>query len=462
MPSQIPPSGAPESSTVPEFREARLPRESRISELELIISGAVLFALVRAPRLVDGWFELTILQMDDAATTGLILLYSIVKIALYVLIGSFVIHLAGRAFWVGLVGLHAAFPGGVRWEELRYGPITREAYREKQPGLEAQIARIDRFCSTIFPLAFAIVLSLTLGVFAFLAVTALVAVVAPGLGGEGYVLRVLLVIVVVLTLPGLVAHYVDRYAGERIRERSPRLAAILRRMIKVYYVVAGYWTVAPVMNVLMSNEGKRRVWTVYNLLIPFMFGVWFLMDILGPRGFLALDGYRYLPEVGREHGFESQHYANLRRPGGPPSTAPVIQSDMVVEPYVRLFIPYIPGRHNLGVAESCPGLEPLRETGLRVGLPGSTAVAEREAALACLARLQRVFVNGEHRQDLRFRFFQDPVTRLRGIVTFIPVVGLPAGENLITVDAAPRTQRDRERDRPLRPPYQIPFWLAGE
>lgn len=36
----------------------------------------------------------------------------------------------------------------------------------------------------------------------------------------------------------------------------------------------------------------------------------------------------------------------------------------IVDPYVRLFIPYYPRRDNPALARRCPGVKPLREAGL--------------------------------------------------------------------------------------------------
>jgi len=46
-------------------------------------------------------------------------------------------------------------------------------------------------------------------------------------------------------------------------------------------------------------------------------------------------------------------------------TLPSIQSDVIRDPYVKLFIPYYPRRHNPVVEKRCPGVRPLKEPGLR-------------------------------------------------------------------------------------------------
>ena len=94
-------------------------------ELELLISGAVVFSLLQVPGVVDGLFAHVQVHLAERAHFGAFMLYTYVKLILYTLISCFILHLGTRAYWVGLIGLETVFPHGVRWEDTSYGPVVR-------------------------------------------------------------------------------------------------------------------------------------------------------------------------------------------------------------------------------------------------------------------------------------------------------------------------------------------------
>src|SRR5690349_17536070 len=126
--SSRPPDAGPADQ---ELAAVGVPDTSPTWELELLISGAVLFALFQIPSLLNGLFA----HLEPHATTAimavLLLVQIYVKAIVYALIAAFVVHLIARAYWVGLVGLHSVFPNGVRWEEFKSGPVTLEVYKKR-------------------------------------------------------------------------------------------------------------------------------------------------------------------------------------------------------------------------------------------------------------------------------------------------------------------------------------------
>ena len=113
----------------PELAAAGIPDTSPTWELELLICGAVLFALFQIPPVLNSFFA----HIEPHATTtmlsAILLVQIYVKAIVYALTASFVVHLVARAYWVGLVGLHSVFPNGVKWENFKAGPVTLEVYR---------------------------------------------------------------------------------------------------------------------------------------------------------------------------------------------------------------------------------------------------------------------------------------------------------------------------------------------
>lgn len=88
----------------PEDRElaaAGIPDTSPTWELELLISGAVLFALFQIPPLLNSFFARLEPHTTTATIGALLFVQLYVRAIVYALIASFVVHLIGRADWSG-------------------------------------------------------------------------------------------------------------------------------------------------------------------------------------------------------------------------------------------------------------------------------------------------------------------------------------------------------------------------
>jgi hypothetical protein len=73
-----------------------------------------------------------------------------------------------------------------------------------------------------------------------------------------------------------------------------------------------------------------------------------------------------------------------------------------------------------------------------------------------MAALQPVTLNGRP-LAAPFRFYTQPGTGVRGMAAYIPVAGLPRGENVLRVGALARP--DEPAGTKPAPPFVIPFWL---
>ena len=171
----------------------------------------------------------------------------------------------------------------------------------------------------------------------------------------------------------------------------------------------------------------------------------------------GLESYRLFPARRTELSIDYRLYESLRPEGRVYLREPFIQSDIITDPYVRLFIPYFPFRDNDLLAEICPDAKPLPDEGL---IPGSDTAPPEDlrVAIDCLASMHEVSVNGESLQGSRYHFYEDPDTGVHGILTHIAAEELPRGENEIRITRRPSKAdegRPREAERRL---YVIPFW----
>jgi len=428
-------------------------------ELELLISGAVVFALIQLPGAVDDWQARLLPRMADTSRGVLLFLYIYVKLILYTLIASFLLHLCVRAYWVGIIGLESVFPRGINWENTQFGPVGRTVQRRRVPSLQQLIDRSDKFASIIFGMGFTVVL-----IFAFTVVYAGVYLVASdaiarAFFGGGHGTTVMLAMLALTLLPLLVISLIDRRWGERMRPGGRGWRAV-GAVYAVAHYLQGMWLFGPTMLTLFSNFNRKKAIPVFMVLVYSLLAFALVKDVLVARGRLSADSYAYFPENPGRLGVGSGYYEDRRAPGEV-STSPSIQSDVIREPYVRLFLPYLPNWHNALFARACPEVRPFTEPGLR--LDGAEVDPEQpdaaRAVLRCWARVQPVTLNGRP-LDTPFRFYTHPMTGVRGIVAHVPTAALPRGENLITIGRLPPSDEARG-EAPLRerPPIYIPFWL---
>jgi hypothetical protein len=451
---------APEPPVLPETS----PHEPTVRpwELELLISGAVVFSLLQVPSQLDRWFAHVEPHLAEQAGFAAFMGYIYAKLILYTLISCFVVHLSVRAYWVGLIGLESVFPHGVRWEDSNYAPVMREVYRERIGKMQPRIDAADRFCSILFPLAFTVVMLFFFSI-AVLGATAGVGLLLSRLlfGGEHFSVVVISIFTVAMIIP-MVTWAADRWTGGRL-ERGSLADRLLRRASVASYFANAMPILGITFMTLITNAKKGSRYPAMYLLLAILFGVVFVKDVAVGRGLMIAGDHLYLPDAPGAFGVAPVFYESQRKPDEVHDRIPSIQSDVIRDPYVKLFIPYVPVRHGAAFAEKCPGVRPLSPGGVRSDRAEEPDSAAVRAVLECWTRLQPVALNGRSIHP-SFRFYTHPRSGLRGIVAYVPVAGLPRGENALTVALAPRSARNEARRRArgldrADEPYYIPFWL---
>lgn len=442
QPTPDPHSGAP-------------PRESRTWEQELLISAGTLFALLQLSGVVDDAFRRIDPHLGAQAHMVAILAFEVAKLILYTLIAAFLVHLIGRGYWVGLIGLESVFPHGVRTDRIRSGPIGKQIYRERIPPLRAMIAHTDDVCSVIFSVAFmAVFICAIVSVWA-MAMAGVAFLLSRFLLGEELWWQTFWTLYALLFAPALVAVLLDKWIGNRVRPGS-RTARAIRGVLQGQYSAVGGALHAPILLTLTTNVRHRLIVPVLTAAAAGIFALFIVRDVLVPAGTFDIGSYPYMPEDDNERGVAYAHYEDQRPEGKIFRFAPSIQSSVVTGPYLRLFIPFGPRRHGVVLAERCPGVKPLKGLETRLGHTDGDPLGGPESArvLACLARLQPVTLNGKPLAGLEYFFYTDPRTGIRGILAHIPTAPMPRGRNLLRVESAPRSGDATPPD-----PFLIPFWL---
>jgi hypothetical protein len=435
---------------MPEHEPALPPREplprhtTPTWEMELLISGATVFALMQVPGLIDAGVNALVPRFDRDAGMIVLLPAVYLKSAVYALIITFIAHLAVRAHWVGLVGLSSVHPDGIRWENLRWGPHHLRMIRERMPPLPVLIERADNRASQVFGYGTGLGLILVAPML-FLTTLALVAYGLFELLGRRwpwYDLWNLLVSLVFV--PYFLLILSDKWLGARLKPGgilSRALGGALRGYHRIGFASFSTYPVT----LFTSHAGSWRGGLTIAALVLVLTSV-SMVQLMQTRLTSGIGQFGPLAEAPHNHArtLDPQHYADQRDAGDGFGVVPYIGSEVVRGDYLRLFIPYRPARDNPALARACPGFDP------------NAIDALPDAGLGCAALLYGLALDGEPLADPRFDRSSDRKSGVLGVVAMIRVTELAPGRHELQVTRPFETTDGR--GRPPLPPYTIAFW----
>lgn len=418
--------------------EPSLPKQTTPTwEIELLISGVAVFAMVQLPGVLDDAIFRLRPRFDANWGVPLSMLYIYAKTAAVILAATFIIHLLLRARWIALVGLMSVHPRGIDWSRLRIGPIAREVEESRLVSLDAAVERADNSATTVF--ATGVLLGSLLIVVAILVVALVGLVAALGVPADSNLLPML---IGAFLLPFLLAQLADRRFGARLPEGSRR-RRLVRGVLKTYSRAGFGIANSPAIGLMASSSGRRKVSLMTSgimfVALVAVAGTYYAMRAPGSLGSFALFPQAEGDVAGA---VLPAHYDDQRNPARD-RPLPFIQSAVATGPYLQLAVPYLPARHGQALRKTCPGLGSLEEE------------PRRRAALSCLQRMYPATLDGKP-LPLAFESGADPRTGQPTLVAMIDVRDLPRGRHELAI-LEPDTGGGDEAAEPPRP-QRIPFW----
>lgn len=418
---------------------------SYIGELELLVSGAALFATLKLP----GWLRENLMPLADRFSDDLGAM--IVVLNLYLSSGAailtitFALHLALRARWIALVGMRRAFPRGVRWKRMKASAGVRAVIRRNDPGAEGAVQRAANQASIVF--ASGLVLSSMLLAIAIAVILAFVVGYLSELAGHPIDPLILFIgIGVLVLLPLLVAAVLDKFLVPRL----PAKGALHRGFTHVlgFYARIGMLPGFSLSRLLQSHGGEVRTTVIgiaVMLFAALLIGGSLFMEA-APMRFGSYSQFPHFESKDRsEHVLYSAQYDDLRSPLESSRVA-YIQSRVITDAYLRLTVPYEPTEDGHAISEQCP----------------EVSIAEEEArplaTLECLTRLHPVTLDGEPLADLRYHVGIDADSRRPVLLAMIDVRDLAPGRHELRVTATPDPDDDEAGSSDPQGPWVIPFW----
>lgn len=449
------PQSEREQTPTDDARAAPLPMPKLTTptwEMELLISGATVFAMLQLPALLDHVLYEYMPRFGRELSIMLLLTYVYTKAAVIALILTFILHLALRGYWVALVGMHSVHPDGIRWEKLKMGPFYGELVKRRYASMPELIERADNRATRVFGLGIGFALVMITPLAFVIGIYALAFAMCAAFGWQQHWNNVSLALMAIIFAPFGLLMVVDKTWGNRIKPDG-WLARMLRGLMSGYVRFgAGRVNNVP-MTLFTSQAGTARATIVIMTAMTLLFGYVFF-DLMRSGGEVRTGNYAYYPQTrnGAAATVRPEHYANLRDVAAPLSVVPFIQADIVRDPYVRLFVPYEPARHNYWLAEACPAID---------NAPTKTDSDQAQydlALLACIGQLSPITLDGQTIADPQYQFYTDPQTGLLGVMSMIAVRDLERGRHELVIRRAPRAPGQKKSELSTVD-YRIPFWL---
>lgn len=427
-------SAPPPTSSTPQ-------RTTPTWEVELLISGVAVFAMLQLPGLLDDALFSLRPRFDSMWRQLLTLVYMYCKGAALILGMTFVTHLLLRARWIAMVGMHAVHPQGIRWDRLRLGPVQREIERSRERPFPELIENADRQATTVF--ATGVILAIFVIMLALFAGTVLAfAMLLSQLNGNRIDMpSMLITLLIILILPYSLGMLVDRWRGASLAPHG-RPRRLLKQLLTFYAHIGFSRNSNPVQALLASYAGERKVLLTTMALTFFALFAAALSPILLTSS-TELGNYSLFPSTEALPSIDSAHYDDQRNPARDPARA-YIATMIATSPYVRLTIPYRPDRDALPLQQSCPQAETQR------------GVEQAQTRLSCLAALYQVKLDGNPLPQLKFDIANDSRTNRPALLTMIDVRKLAQGRHVLDISYASTSKHDSENSKITS--EQIVFW----
>lgn len=410
-------------------------------EVELLISGVALFAMLQLP----GWLDGRLLAMEPRLSSEwrvmVVLAYFYAKSAAVILAATFALHLLLRAQWIALVGIHSVHPQGVRLDRLRMGPIQRAVEGARNLPPDEAIERADNRASVVFALgvSVAVIMGAVCVVFCSALLIATLLVKAAGLPLDP--LALVAWVPGLLLAPFLLAGLVDQVAGGRLAPtgRAYRMVAAVLRA----YGRLGMGRLNSRVLATLSSNGRSRGITLLSTAIMLAAIGSVSVGYFALQNPAAMGSYGLFPEHAGER-VDPMHYDDQRDPARGVAL-PYIDAMVASGPYLKLVVPYRPDRLHARMGDC------------RI-VAAASQPRPAEARLACLQALHPVTLDGAAIPDPGYAVTHDPRTGRPALLAMLDIRGLAHGRHELVIGRPAREGRVRRAERDDPGHDRIVFW----
>jgi len=412
-------------------------------EVELLISGVAVFAMLQLPGWLDDRVFALEPRLSDDWRLVLMLFYIYSKSAAIVLAVTFALHLFLRALWIALVGMHSVYPQGILMDRLRMGPIQRRIEESRHDTTSDAIERADNRASVVFAIGVSIAQIIVAVCVVFCGTLLVATFLTNALGLQVDTFALMGGAFALFMVPYAIVTWIDQASAKR--PTGPAASRTIERILRFYTWAGMGRRNNHIIAILTSNGGERRMMAVVvGVMMATLIGV--STTYFAMRSGIPLGSYSMFPDSTRR-AVDPAHYDDQRDPARA-GAAPYVQSAIVTGPYLKLVVPFRPARDEPAMRKRCAA---------QLGAPDDDE-ALATARLSCLQSLHPVTLDGEAVADLRYEIASDPRTDRPALLAMIDVRDLPRGRHELRIARPLRADRARKKDDRDPGFDAIPFW----
>ena len=418
---------------------AALARTAPTWEVELLISGVAVFAMMQLP----GWLDSAIFAMEPRLDQGwrliAVLAYFYAKCAAVILAVTFSLHLLMRAQWIALMGMHSVFPQGMRMDDTRMGPIQRGIEAEQPDDTAEAIERADNRASVTFAIGVTVALIMLAVCLGFCGTLLIANLLSRAFDLQIDTFFIVLWVALAFFGPMLLAVLIDQAFGHRLKSDGWPYRAV-SATIRFYTRIGMGRKNNRVVAILLANKGERRAMlTVFGVMMLAVVGVF--ASFIGMNSRSQLGSYGLFPAADGI-GIDAEHYDDERDPARD-GASPYVQSMVIRGPYLQLVVPYNPRRNNAAM-RGCDVAEDAPER------------QQAQTRLACLGKLHALQLDGKPVADPDYQIASDPRADRPALLAMIDIRDLPRGRHELVVARQPKEGSKRKKPDPAYD--RIVFW----
>jgi hypothetical protein len=411
---------------------------NRSFELEMLVAGAFILLLLRLPSVLDSAQEYALTRTTDATFFAIVAVI-LAKGVIYILLGNLIAHLLLRCFWVGVIGINSVSENSATDDFKRYGKVYRAFTEKHWIPIDGIATRLDSLCRLLFGMSFTF-LVLMLGVIIQSILLFILALVLKNMFFVSVpLMRVYMGVFAFLLLPPIAVFWLDKFltkknAGGKLWESIATRVFSFSRIINFFII-----PISPVLATLAANVNRSRLMLIYFAYYALFFSITTFSNA-------KYNAFIYFPDNAKEHGIDYSHYESLMK-SDVNSYLPTIQSDIITDKYIKLFIPYRNSDSD-SLSAHFPDLDAFRNEGISFdSKPASDEQTQR--ALAAFKEFYRITINDSVIHGESAFFYTHPKTDMPGVMLYIPTDALPRGRNLLRLEKPfVRTRKE----------YFIPFF----
>lgn len=298
----------------------------RISwEPEILISGGILFTLFQTQSalvLIKG-------LLYPLGVPGLTPLMGFFAFGVSALTVGFSLHLITKAFWIALLALKSVYPNGINIAKLNYS----EYFLKKislDPSLDSTISKIGNTSSLMFVISFLFLLI-------FFGIGTYMIMISGLLYFIPLELLPFRVPVVSLVVFSLIIPFIDFLTLGSLKK-----VKIISKIYYPYYKLISWMTLSflyrDILYTLFSNVSKRKL-TLFTLLFIIPTAMLGYRNVAGVVHAPTAFNDWYFFENTFNNSIGESRYENLRGSGDPIGSG-TIQSDVINEQHIKLYLRY--------------------------------------------------------------------------------------------------------------------------